>query len=83
MRAGTRRLSAHEKAEIPEAPSDRSDPDRKTELARIRYIGLTGHKDPLVHLRMLEIAANHKFRFDAVQMPLNLMDACERPFIVA
>ena len=32
---------------------------------------------------MLEIAANHKFRFDALQMPLNLMDACERPFIVA
>ena len=82
MRAGTRRLNAHEKAEI-EAPSERSDPDRKTGLARIRYIGFTGHKDPLVHLRMLEIAANHKFRFDALQMPLNLMDACERPFILA
>jgi predicted aldo/keto reductase-like oxidoreductase len=23
----------------------------------IRYIGFTGHKDPLVHLRMLDIAA--------------------------
>ena len=24
---------------------------------KIRYIGFTGHKDPLVHLRMLEMAA--------------------------
>ena len=40
------------------------------QAGKIRYIGFTGHKDPLVHLRMLEIAANHKFRFDAVQMPL-------------
>jgi aryl-alcohol dehydrogenase-like predicted oxidoreductase len=47
---------------------------------KIRYIGFTGHKDPLVHLRMLEIAANHKFRFDAVQMPLNVMDAHFRSF---
>jgi hypothetical protein len=60
-------------------------PQRGRNRARVafRYIGFTGHKDPLVHLRMLEIVANHKFRFDAVQMPLNLMDACERPFIVA
>ena len=29
---------------------------------------------------MLEIAANHKFRFDAVQMPLNVMDAHFRSF---
>src|ERR1700741_681596 len=34
---------------------------------KIRYIGFTGHKDPFVHLRMLEIAAANKFRFDAVQ----------------
>ncbi|MDQ6631522.1 MAG: aldo/keto reductase [Verrucomicrobiota bacterium] len=47
---------------------------------KIRYIGFTGHKDPLVHLRMLEIAADHKFRFDAVQMPLNVMDAHFRSF---
>ena len=26
---------------------------------KIRYIGFTGHKDPLVHLRMLEVAAQH------------------------
>jgi aryl-alcohol dehydrogenase-like predicted oxidoreductase len=50
------------------------------QAGKIRYIGFTGHKDPLVHLRMLDIAANHKFRFDAVQMPLNVMDAHFRSF---
>jgi aryl-alcohol dehydrogenase-like predicted oxidoreductase len=47
---------------------------------KIRYVGFTGHKDPLVHLRMLEIAADHQFHFDAVQMPLNVMDAHFRSF---
>ena len=47
---------------------------------KIRFIGFTGHKDPLVHLRMLEVAAEHKFRFDTVQMPLNVMDAHFRSF---
>ncbi len=47
---------------------------------KIRFIGFTGHKDPLVHLRMLEVAAQHGFRFDAVQMPLNVMDAHFRSF---
>jgi predicted aldo/keto reductase-like oxidoreductase len=42
---------------------------------KIRFIGFTGHKDPRIHLRMLEVAAAHQFRFDAVQMPLNVMDA--------
>jgi len=41
----------------------------------IRYIGFTGHKSPAIHLRMLETAAEHGFRFDTVQMPLNVMDA--------
>jgi aryl-alcohol dehydrogenase-like predicted oxidoreductase len=45
-----------------------------------RFIGFTGHKDPLVHLRMLEVAAEHKFRFDTCQMPLNVMDAHFRSF---
>jgi aryl-alcohol dehydrogenase-like predicted oxidoreductase len=47
---------------------------------KVRFIGFTGHKDPLVHLRMLEVAAQHRFRFDAVQMPLNVMDAHFRSF---
>ena len=47
---------------------------------KMRFIGFTGHKDPLVHLRMLEMAEKHDFRFDAVQMPLNVMDAHFRSF---
>jgi aryl-alcohol dehydrogenase-like predicted oxidoreductase len=47
---------------------------------KIRYIGFTGHKDPSVHLRMLEIAQNHSFHFDTVQMPINVMDAHFRSF---
>jgi aryl-alcohol dehydrogenase-like predicted oxidoreductase len=47
---------------------------------KIRYIGFTGHKDPVVHLRMLEVAAAHKFHFDSCQMPLNVMDAHFRSF---
>ena len=47
---------------------------------KVRYIGFTGHKDPHIHLYMLEIAAQHGFHFDAVQMPLNVMDAHFRSF---
>jgi predicted aldo/keto reductase-like oxidoreductase len=42
---------------------------------KIRYIGFTGHKSPDIHLQMLATAAKHGFTFDAVQMPLNVMDA--------
>ena len=47
---------------------------------KLRFIGFTGHKDPLVHLRMLEVARQHDFLFDTVQMPLNVMDAHFRSF---
>jgi len=47
---------------------------------KIRYIGFTGHKDPHVHLYTLEVADRHGFKFDTVQMPLNLMDAHFRSF---
>jgi aryl-alcohol dehydrogenase-like predicted oxidoreductase len=47
---------------------------------KLRYIGFTGHKDPRIHLYMLEVAAKHAFKFDAVQMPLNVMDAHYRSF---
>jgi aryl-alcohol dehydrogenase-like predicted oxidoreductase len=47
---------------------------------KIRYIGFTGHKDPRVHLYMLEVAREHGFQFDTVQMPLNVMDAHYRSF---
>jgi len=42
---------------------------------KIRLIGFTGHKSPDIHLKMLATAAKHDFTFDAVQMPLNVMDA--------
>ena len=47
---------------------------------KIRYIGFTGHKDPRIHLHMLEVAKENGFKFDTVQMPLNVMDAHYRSF---
>ena len=50
------------------------------DAGKIRYIGFTGHKDPRIHLYMLEVAEQHGFVFDTVQMPLNLFDAHYRSF---
>jgi aryl-alcohol dehydrogenase-like predicted oxidoreductase len=47
---------------------------------KIRYIGFTGHKDPHIHLQMLQVARERGFHFDTAQMPLNLMDAHFRSF---
>ena len=47
---------------------------------KLRYIGFTGHKDPRIHLHMLEVAEENSFKFDTVQMPLNVMDAHYRSF---
>ena len=47
---------------------------------KLRYIGFTGHKDPRIHLHTLEVATEHGFSFDTVQMPLNVMDAHYRSF---
>jgi aryl-alcohol dehydrogenase-like predicted oxidoreductase len=47
---------------------------------KIRYIGFTGHKDPRIHLHMLEVAKENGFEFDTAQMPLNVMDAHYRSF---
>ena len=47
---------------------------------KIRYIGFTGHKDPRIHLHMLEVARENGFKFDTAQMPLNVMDAHYRSF---
>ncbi|HWO35108.1 MAG TPA: aldo/keto reductase, partial [Candidatus Acidoferrum sp.] len=43
---------------------------------KVRFLGFTGHKDPAMHLGML----NTGFPFDAVQMPLNAFDATFRSF---
>ena len=50
------------------------------QAGKLRYIGFTGHKDPRAHLYMLEVAEQQGFKFDTVQMPLNLMDAHYRSF---
>ncbi|HVW01534.1 MAG TPA: aldo/keto reductase, partial [Planctomycetaceae bacterium] len=50
------------------------------QAGKLRFIGFTGHKDPLVHRRMLEVAGEHGFYFDTVQMPLNVLDAHFRSF---
>jgi aryl-alcohol dehydrogenase-like predicted oxidoreductase len=47
---------------------------------KIRFVGFTGHKDPRIHLYMLNIARQHGVRFDTVQLPLNVMDAHYRSF---
>jgi predicted aldo/keto reductase-like oxidoreductase len=48
---------------------------RAREIGKVRFLGFTGHKSPDIHLAMLEQARRLGFRFDAVQMPLNVMDA--------
>ena len=50
------------------------------DAGKIRFIGFTGHKDPRIHLYMLEVAKENGFMFDTVQMPLNVMDAHYRSF---
>jgi aryl-alcohol dehydrogenase-like predicted oxidoreductase len=50
------------------------------QAGKLRFIGFTGHKDPHVHLYMLEVARDRGFAFDTVQMPLNVMDAHFRSF---
>ena len=47
---------------------------------KVRFIGFTGHKDPAFHRAMLEASFAHNFRFDTVQLPLNVMDPHFRSF---
>ena len=50
------------------------------DAGKVRYIGFTGHKDPALHLHMIDLADRHGFAFDTVQMPLNVMDAHFKSF---
>jgi aryl-alcohol dehydrogenase-like predicted oxidoreductase len=43
---------------------------------KTRFVGFTGHKDPSIHLKMLE----YGFAFDTCQLPLNCFDAHFRSF---
>jgi predicted aldo/keto reductase-like oxidoreductase len=43
---------------------------------KVRYLGFTGHKDPIIHLKMLSMP----YEWASVQMPLNVMDVHYRSF---
>jgi predicted aldo/keto reductase-like oxidoreductase len=43
---------------------------------KTRFVGFTGHKDPSIHMKML----NTGYPFDSVQMPLNAFDASFHSF---
>ncbi len=45
------------------------------EQGKVKHIGFTGHKSPTIHKHMFDVAAQHNFHFDTVQMPVNVMDA--------
>jgi predicted aldo/keto reductase-like oxidoreductase len=42
---------------------------------KVRFVGFTGHKDPRIHLKMLD-----KYKWDTVQMPINVCDYFYRSF---
>jgi aryl-alcohol dehydrogenase-like predicted oxidoreductase len=48
---------------------------RAKEQGKVRHVGFTGHKSPTIHKHMFDVAEQHGFRFDTVQMPVNIMDA--------
>lgn len=50
--------------------------ERARRDGKVRFVGFTGHKQPSIHLRMLELG----FPFDTCQMPLNCFDASFRSF---
>ena len=47
---------------------------------KVRHLGFTGHKDPSIHLAMVEACRKHGYPLEAVQMPVNLLDASYRSF---
>jgi aryl-alcohol dehydrogenase-like predicted oxidoreductase len=50
--------------------------DQAKKQGKTRFVGFTGHKDPGIHLEMI----SRGYPFDAVQMPLNPLDANYRSF---
>ena len=53
--------------------------DRAKREGKVRFVGFTGHKSPLIHLEML----SHGYPFDTCQLPLNCYDATFRSFETA
>ena len=50
--------------------------DRAKRDGKVRFVGFTGHKHPAIHREMIE----RGYRFDTVQMPLNVLDPNYRSF---
>jgi aryl-alcohol dehydrogenase-like predicted oxidoreductase len=50
--------------------------DQAKRAGKVRFVGFTGHKDPSIHLKLIEMG----YPFDTVQMPLNCYDATWRSF---
>ena len=50
--------------------------EKAKKQGKVRFVGFTGHKDPTLHLSMLQTG----FPFDSVQMPLNAFDAYYHSF---
>jgi len=50
------------------------------QAGKVKYVGFTGHKDPSIHLHMLDMARKNGFHFDSCQMPLNVLDYHFRSF---
>ncbi|GMV99542.1 MAG: hypothetical protein AMXMBFR84_06810 [Candidatus Hydrogenedentota bacterium] len=47
------------------------------EQGKIKYIGFTGHRDPAIHLAVL----NGPFEWDTIQMPMNCFDVHNKSFV--
>jgi uncharacterized protein len=50
--------------------------DRAKQQGKVRYVGFTGHKDPRIHKRMIDMG----YGWDSVQFPINAFDAQFRSF---
>jgi predicted aldo/keto reductase-like oxidoreductase len=50
--------------------------DLAKKQGKVRFIGFTGHRDPMLHLKMLA----YGYPWDAVQMPLNVFDPHYKSF---
>lgn len=50
--------------------------DEAKKQGKVRFVGFTGHKNPMIHLKML----SYDYPFDTVQMPLNCFDGTYKSF---
>jgi uncharacterized protein len=50
--------------------------DEAKRQGKVRFVGFTGHKSPIIHLKML----SYNYPFDTVQMPLNCFDGSYKSF---